>query len=224
MRRITALEIQKKDHERVNVYLDGEFAFGLNIMDATRLSKGQELSEEDIAALCADDDAVRAMNHGIVLLSYRPRSISEIRQNLAKKKYSEESIEKALSKLESMGYVDDKAFARFWVENRNQFKPHGAQALRYELRQKGIDDTAIEEVLEEMLDEEELAYQAAQKRITRMKGKTRQEFKQKIGSFLQRRGFNYSHINSALIRYIDELSETDPDFFTEADEGNRTLI
>ena len=135
---ITALEVQKRNKERVNVYLDDEFAFGLSLMEAAVLKKGQTLSDEEIDQLKQEDAIVQAVDHAIRFLSYRPRSSQEVRQNLSKKKIPETVIESALERLENLGYLDDSAFVRFWVENRNSFKPMGARALSYELRQKGI--------------------------------------------------------------------------------------
>jgi regulatory protein len=59
---ITALQFQKRNKERVNVYLDGTYAFGLAAMQAAQLRKGQVLSDEEIAALKAQDDRQRAFN------------------------------------------------------------------------------------------------------------------------------------------------------------------
>lgn len=219
MQTITALQYQKKNAERVNVYLDGEFAFGLNALDAATLRQGQQLSDDDIAALKAKDSVVKAVNKGIDLLSYRPRSTQEIRQALADKDISALVIDDAIDQLQALGYLDDRAFARFWVENRTSFKPRGAHALRYELRQKGVSDTVIETVITETeaFDEDDAAYRAAQGRIRRLTGRTQHEFKQKMASFLQRRGFGYDIINRTLNQLIEEIEADTPDFFAPAD-------
>lgn len=213
MQIITALERQKHHAERVNVYLDGAFAFGLNVMDAAHLCKGQQLSEADIRQLRDKDAIVRAVDKGVQLLSYRPRSTQEIRRALQKKDLPDAVIEAAIDRLTGLGYLDDRAFARFWVENRNDFKPRGARALRYELRQKGVADPLITEVLDEMVQEDDAAYRAAKKRARRYQGSTRQQFVQKLGGFLQRRGFNYSAAHQALDQLIEELETDDPAFF-----------
>ena len=214
---VTLLERQKKNPERVNVYLDGEFAFGLNMMDALQLKKGQELDETSIAELQHKDSIVKAIDVAANLLSYRPRSKHEIRQKLSKKCYEEFVIETAIERMVAMGYLDDHAFARFWIESRNRSKPRGKRALSYELRNKGVSDAIIRDLLDDMVDENAGAYEAAQKRIRRMRGKTQYEFKQKVGAFLQRRGFNYEAVNQVLETVIEELQETEPDFFAESD-------
>lgn len=216
---VTLLERQKKNQERVNVYLDGEFAFGLNIMDALQLKKGQELDEPAIAELKHKDSIVKAIDAAANLLSYRPRSIQEIRQKLSKKGYEDIVIEIAIERMLDRKYLDDRAFARFWIESRNRSKPRGKRALSYELRNKGVSDAIIRELLDDMVDESSGAYEAAQKRIRRMRGKTQYEFKQKVGAFLQRRGFNYEAVNQALDTIIEELQESEPEFFAEKDDS-----
>lgn len=218
MPEITQLERQKKNATRINVYLDGEFAFGLNELDAAPLRTGQQLSEADIVALRHKDDIVKAVDKGVNLLSYRPRSTHEIRERLTKSGSSEIVIDLAIERLERLGYLDDVSFARFWIEGRDQHKPRGHRALRFELRDKGVPEAIINDLLEEIVDEDEAAYRAAAARVQRMRGRTKQEFKQKIGSFLQRRGFGYAAANHALEQWIEELEADDPDYFAQSED------
>ena len=89
MAKITGLKVQKRNKDRVNVYLDGEYAFGISRIVAAWLRNGQELSEEKIAELKAQDNVEVALQRALNYLSYRPRSEQEVRQNLKKHKYHE---------------------------------------------------------------------------------------------------------------------------------------
>lgn len=209
---VTALEVQKRNPQRVNVYLDGEFAFGLSLIEAARLRKGQTLSDSEIAALRGEDAVSLAVDSAAHFLSYRPRSVQETRRNLKDKDIPAEVIEAAVTRLQTMGYLDDTAFARFWVKNRNEFKPLSHRALRQELRQKGIADAVIAEVLAEQ-DESGMAYQAAQGQLRKLRNRTPREFRQKMSAFLQRRGFSYSTVEEVVNRLKDELEADDPDYF-----------
>jgi regulatory protein len=211
-RTITALEIQKRQKDRVNVYLDGEFAFGLPVIEAAHLQKGQELSEEDIKALQAVDSLARAFDHAVKLLARRPYSTAEIRRNLESKHVPPATIDEVLAKLARLDYVDDRAFAEFWVENRERFRPRGPHALRYELRQKGIPDEIIEAVLGG-LDGRASAYRAAQDKARRLRGLTAEQFRTRLGAFLVQRGFGYDIVREVLEQMIDELKENEPEFF-----------
>lgn len=192
MRRITAIEPQKK-RNRVNIHLDGEFAFGLDRMVAAWLKTGQELSEEKIEKLQVDDARELAYQQAMLFLSYRARSEKEIRQNLSKHKIPEEVIEQTLEKLRGNGLANDNQFARAWVENRNTFRPRSRRALTMELRQKGLDDETVQSAVAGV-DENALAYDSARKRAGRLKGLEWSEFRRKLSEYLARRGFPYSVI------------------------------
>jgi len=216
---VTALEVQKRDKERVNVFIDGEFAFGLNVLDAARLRKGQVLAEAEITALREADAVVQAVNTAAHFLSYRPRSTAEIRRNLKEKDTPEAVIDAAVEKMTGMGYLDDAAFARYWVDNRSQFKPLSHRALRQELRQKGLADAVIDEALGEQ-SESDLAYKAATTQLRKLRNRTEKEFKTKINAFLQRRGFSYSTTQDVVRRLIESLETDDPDYFNREHEQN----
>jgi regulatory protein len=214
---ITALEVQKKNKERVNVYLDGEYAFGLTLMEAARLRKGQTLTESDIAALKGQDEVQKAVDRAARFLAYRPRSVQEVRRNLAEKDTEPEVIEAAIERLSTMGYLDDITFARYWVQNRNEFKPLSPKALRYELRQKGVPAEIIDETLES-LEAGELAYRAALARMSRLKQSNKAIFRQKLSAFLQQRGFSYTTIRETVERLIEEQEAQDPNYFEDKND------
>jgi regulatory protein len=191
MKKITAITVQKKSPNRVNIYLDGEFAFGLARITAAWLKNGDELSDEKIAKLLAEDSREWAYQQAMLFLSYRARSEKEIRQNLRKHEIPEEVIEETLARLRIAGLANDNEFARAWVENRNTFRPRSKKALAIELRQKGLDDETIQ-ASTSAVDEEALAYETGSKRAARFKDLEWNEFRKKLSEFLARRGFSYS--------------------------------
>ena len=197
--KITALVIQKKNKERVNLFLDDAFAFGVSLNVALNLKKGQFLSDEEITQLKFNDQAEQAYQKSLNFLSYRVRSKQEIKQYLQKKDFGEEAIEIAIEQLIDKGYLNDAEFGRLWVENRNRFNPKGKTALRYELRAKGLNEADIEKALDG-LDEENLAWQAVQKQLTRWQSLDNLTFKQKLNGHLARRGFSYDIIQAISVR------------------------
>jgi regulatory protein len=215
---ITLLEVQKRNKNRVNVHLDGEYAFSLTLDEAARLHKGQVLSEADVERLHNDDDVIRAVDASARFLATRPRSEHEVRDNLVKKETDPTVIDAAVERLRALGYLDDLAFAQYWVQNRTTFKPLSARALRYELRQKGVANPIIDQVLAD-LDGDSAAYSAAQEHLRKLRGLTRREFSEKLTAFLQRRGFSFGEIRPVIQQVLEELDETEPDRFTEADEA-----
>jgi regulatory protein len=205
MKKITAISVQKKNPNRVNLYLDGDFAFGVARITAAWLNVGDELSDEKIAKLLAEDSREWAYQQAMLYLSYRARSEKEIRQNLLKHELPEDVIEETLERLRKAGLANDNDFARMWVENRNIFRPRSKKALAIELRQKGLNDEAIQDSLSEV-NEEALAYETGLKRATRFKGQEWSEFRKKLSEFLARRGFSYSVIAPIVAKIWNEIS------------------
>lgn len=211
MSTITALERQKKNPGRVNVYVDGRFALGVTGVLAAELRVGQPITEEELARLQAQDTVERARALAVEFLSRRPRSEAEVRQRLGKKGFAPAVVDAVLTRLRELDLVDDEAFARFWVENRTTFRPRGPRGLRYELRQKGVAARIIDGVLEDMaLEPESLAYRVARPRAERLLSSTlplsRIEFQRKLGAFLHRRGFDYETAKEVILRLWDELA------------------
>lgn len=214
MKKITAIEVQKRTPNRVNVYLDGEFAFGLARIVAAWLRVGQELSEEKIAQLQAEEARERAFQQAMLFLSYRARSESEIRQNLRKHEIPEAVIEQTLERLRQDGLANDDQFARTWVENRSAFRPRSRRLMAMELRQKGLDDETIS-LATNSIDDETLAYEAAQKKVARLKDLAWNEFRKKLSDFLGRRGFSYSVIAPVVTRVWNEARKDEQHYEEE---------
>jgi regulatory protein len=216
MRKITALEVQKRNPNRVNLHLDGEFAFGLARIVAAWLRVGQELSDEKIEQLQAEDARERAFQQAMLFLSYRARSEAEIRQNLRKHEIPEPVIEQTLERLRQDGLANDNQFARAWVENRSAFRPRSRRLMAMELRQKGLNDEAVSSAVADV-DDEALAYEAAQKRAVRFKGLEWNEFRKKLSDFLARRGFSYSVVAPVVTRIWNEAHKAEQ-HYEEEDE------
>jgi regulatory protein len=205
---VTKLQVQKRRRDRVNVYLDGRYAFSLPEMEAVKLRRGQVLSDADIAQLRHRDELSKAYNLALGYLSYRPRSQAEVQTHLQRKGYHEALVAEVLARLQDAGLVDDVEFAQYWVENRMQFRPKGPVALRYELRQKGVAEEPIAEALE-AVDPDEAAYRAAQRQARRLASEDRQVFFRRLVAYLGRRGFTYETARGACERAWREIHASD---------------
>lgn len=204
MPKITAIEPQKRNPQRVNIYLDGEFAFGLTRLVAAWLRVGDELNAEKIASLQEADAREQALQYALRLLAYRPRSQAEVRQRLEQRGWNERTIEETLERLRQNGLLNDAAFAHSWVENRHTFRPRGRRLLIQELRQKGLDEQTIQDALSDT-DEEEAAYTAARTRAQRLKGLEPRLFYRRLTTYLVRRGFSYETAGTIARRLWEEL-------------------
>ncbi len=201
---ITALKAQIKNPNRISVYLDGEYAFGLARIVAAWLRIGQRLSEEEVNRLKQQDTQEVAYQKALHFLGYRPRSEAEIQRKLSEQGYDEKVVTGTIQRLKENGFLGDAQFARDWVENRTTFRPRSKRMLAIELRQKGVEEEVIERALAETGDEENLAHQTAIKYAHRLAGADWETFRKRLGAYLMRRGFSYGTIAPILRQVWEE--------------------
>jgi regulatory protein len=209
---ITAIERQKR-RQRVNVYGDdGRFAFALALHLAADagLHTDMELSQAQVNALQEDDARYSAYEAALRLLSYRPRSEREMRRRLGRRGVGLRLIDETVRKLRERGYLDDKAFARFWTETRDTTSPRGRRLIVQELRAQGVDGD-IAAAATAAVSDEEAAYRAASRRLSAFRGLDYDTFRRRLGGFLVRRGFSYEVARRTMDRCWQEVSESEGD-------------
>lgn len=187
---VTALNQQTRSPGRVNVFIDGEFRLGLSKGLAGRLRVGQELSEKDIQELLDEEAFEVTYRRALQFISRRQQTTEELRMKLRRKQAQDDVIERVIERLEEIALLDDLNFAQAWVENQQAFRPRGRKVLSLELRNKGLSNDLIEEVLNGF-DDEEAAYKAAEKAFPRYQALPREVAKQRFLAYLARRGFAY---------------------------------
>src|SRR5690348_549115 len=211
--RITALEPQANNPDRINLFVDGRFLMGVNAVVVLQmdLRLEQELSTEQLEQLQSEEIEQRAVDRALNYLSFRPRSREEVRRYLRRKETPPELIETVLARLDSLDLVNDRSFASFWLENREQFSPRGAQALRNELRMKGIERDVVDELIDEEKDEERALLAGRKKALSlvRLPDMDYATFRTRLGSFLQRRGFGYEVATRTVRALWKELRDQD---------------
>lgn len=209
MSKITNLTVGRSREKRLNVFLDGKFAFSLLAEVAVKegLRVGQELSANQVEVLTGSNHFHRCLNAAIRYLGYRPRSEAEVRQRLQRHGFNGDCTEKVLAQLKEQGLVDDTAFARFWKENRESFSPRSRRLTRLELQRKGLDGGVIDQIVGEV-DDSDSAYRAALGKVRRLLPSDYQGFRRRLGEYLRRRGFNYEVINDTVERVWKECGSS----------------
>lgn len=193
---ITRLSAGKRDPSRVNVFVDGKFAFSLSADEVIKqaLSKGSELSEESLAGLSSLSSEEKLFAKILNYLSYRPRSHKEVelrlRQYLVDHDNPQSVIIATVSRLEKLGYLDDLAFAVWFVQSRMSNRPRSKRHLTSELMGKGVSHEIISQVLTDHADDE-----GAIRALIAKKSSLPPD---KLKSYLLRRGFSYDLIRSVL--------------------------
>ena len=208
--RITALEAQAGDASRVNVFLDGAFAFGLDgdLATSEGLAVGDELSAERVAALQAMDDVSKATEAALRLLTVRPRSEREVRDRLRRKGYGAAAIDATIAKLEGWRYLDDAEFARAWVANREANQPRGRRLLEQELRQKGVEREVVRDTIAAAdLDEAQTALDLGRAKLRSYSSLDPAVARRRLGAYLARRGYGYDIVRPTLDRLFGEDEE-----------------
>lgn len=190
---ITDISPQKANKKRVNIFIDEEYTLSLSAEVARELVIGHSLSSQDIKQLQEKDLKVRTREFAINYLSYRPRSTAELRKHLLKKGFLTETIELVIAELTDSNLLNDLEFAQYWVDQREEFRPRGLYALRYELIQKGIDQSIIDQSLNEV-NEYKSAVKAGRKKANQLFGSEKELFIRKLSQHLERRGFSYEVI------------------------------
>lgn len=195
--KITKLEYQKKDPNRVNVFVDEKFSTGIDANDILKLDlyHGKELTPEELLKIIAAGDFGKLFNKALNFLSFRPRSEWEIRFKFRTE--DAKMVDKILEKLKKINQVNDEDFARWFIDQRTTFKPEGKRALKYELTRKGVDKKVIDYVLEENQESES---ELARRAIGRKKFKSREQQTR----FLASRGFSWDTISGILGEVLPE--------------------
>lgn len=144
----------------------------------------------------------RYYNLSLRFLSYRPRSEKELVDYLKKKKIDEVIQKKIIDKLKSYNFIDDTAFAKFWTEQRIKFKHKPLRVIEYELKQKGIDRSLIDEVFSEFSDKKSLdlasAKKLAEKKLDFYRNLDPKKRNEKAVNYLLRKGFSYDIVKKVL--------------------------
>jgi regulatory protein len=216
---ITSIQYQKKDKLRASLFVDGEFAVGVNVstIENFRLRKGDELTSILAEKLCVYDNLVSAKRVAAKFINTRMRSEKEVREKLRGFEFDSEVLDEVVETLRRNLMLDDLAFAKSFIHDKLLSKPHSAQRLETDLRKKGITKDLIYEALAEAgigETEEDRAMTAAEKKwqqIIRREDDTRKQ-KQKLTAFLASRGFKYDTIKTILTKLSGNADEEEYDF------------
>lgn len=191
---VTRISPQRASDERVNVFLDDQYAFSLSVqvLSDLTLSVGQHLSQADITRLSSADEPQRATTAALNLLTHRGRSEHELRQRLRQKGFTADAIDSTIARVIDWGYLNDEQFASAWVEQRSSNRPRSRRALQHELREKGVDREIIASTIDNAaIDELQDARQLAAEKWRKDRELPLDKRRQRTAGFLARRGYGW---------------------------------
>jgi len=195
MSKITSVVPQKKNPQRFNIFLDGEFAFGADedLVVNRRLVVGKIIPSEDLEKILFEAEVGKLMERMYRWFNLRQHSEKEVREyfRIRNRDISQIVVDALIDVLKKKSLINDLEFAKAWVEARRKSKQKGNKVLKFELYQKGIVKEIIDEILEDESSQEGLAKLALEKKMRAWKNLIPLELKKKAYDFLMRKGFEY---------------------------------
>ncbi|MBA3273942.1 MAG: RecX family transcriptional regulator [Chthoniobacterales bacterium] len=203
---ITKILEQKRRVNRRNIYLDGAFAFGVNInvVARFRLREGMSLTAKQVSEIASGEVRQECLDHAFRLLQQRLHSRSELSRKLARREYGPTIIEGVLNDLERLGYVDDARFAKTRALSAAQNKHHGRRRAFVELIKSGVTDATARLATQDVYEAHDsmaAARQLAEKKTPSLRRLDPVTARRRLVGMLQRRGYTYDEIRPV----IDEV-------------------
>lgn len=200
---ITDIKPQVKKQNRVSVFIDGKFAFGLDKSDCTfmGLKIGTELTQERYDYIIDNAVYAKAYQKTDRYIGFKMRTEKEVRNKLIEEGYSDEITERVIASMLKYKYIDDMSYAIMYAKDCRKLKKWGPERIKAELYKKGVKPEYIENALSESdtEDTEEIIDALLEKRIKNTPIDLKE--KQKHINFLLRRGFKYDDIKSVIEKY-----------------------
>ena len=207
MSEITAINPQKHDKMRCNIEVDGRFYCGMTLETVmkNRLKVGTIVTEEELSALQLESEKTVAFDKSLTHITASMKTEQEVRTFLKKKGYLSQVCDYVVDKMKEYGFLNDELYARQYTESVSKRK--GARLIAMELKQKGVDESAIREAVSQISDEEESAVRILEKYL---RGKPFDAPTiQKAYRHLLSKGFDYDTAKSALERLKDGFNDED---------------
>ena len=161
---------------------------------------GVDFADDAVSTTEPTRDERRAHNVGLSALTRRGQSVAEMTALLLTRELDEEVVAAEIKRLKSVGLLDDFALAETLVRTLSERKGLGASAIKSELRQRKINQVAIDAALESLDGDDELdrAIEIAVKRAGQLRSYDQTTAKRRLGAFLQRRGYSGSVLSAAM--------------------------
>ncbi len=203
---ITRIESQKKNQDRVNIYVNNEFFMAIytELVYSFNLKKGMEIDEDNLKNLLKDEMYIKAKNKALNILSKADQSEKKIKEKLSSE-FEEDTIVKVIAFLKRNNFINDDILAQKIVNTNVNLNKCGRNKIKQNLYIKGIDKNSIDEALNDIDDniEYENAMYLAKKRYDRVKNEDKRKIYQKISQHLAYKGFNYDIIKRVLNKLLN---------------------
>lgn len=213
MARITKIEVQKKNKERVNLFLDEEYAFSLSIELVYKegLKKNDEVDSKKLEDLAEKESAIRCKSSALRIIEKSCKTEKEVIEKLKSKGYGDNAINKSIEFLKEYNFINDLNYTKTFIKDK--LNSVGSEKIKYTLLQKGISKELIEDHLSNTNKENEknVAFNLAKKKVDLLRKKENDNYKisGKLYRYLISKGYEYD-ITSEVVKEVISL---DVDYF-----------
>lgn len=207
---ITKIEKQKNNNKRYSIFIDNEFAFGIDEVDLLyyKLKENQPLDKQKYDYITNELLLKRAKDKALKYLGYKMRSKNQVVEKLKQDDFPDYVITKVINFLQKYNYINDDDFAKAFIKEKVNLKGYGVYKISYDLKKLGVDPQIFEKYLynTDFINEEEKVKTLLTKKL---KGQSLQNLdykeKQKIYAYLARRGFSYDSINKGFNNLLEDF-------------------
>lgn len=203
---ITKIEQQKKNEDRVNIYVNDEFftAIFKELVFTFNLKKGDEIDEEHLKSILSDEMYLKAKNKALNILSKADQAEKKIREKLSTD-FEEDTINRVIEFLKKNNFINDNLLAQKIVNTNLNLNKCGKNRIKQNLYNKGLDESAINEAMSDIDSDAEFdnAMYLAKKRYERVKNEDKRKVYQKLSQHLAYKGFNYDIIKRVLNKLLN---------------------
>jgi len=194
---VTQLQTTKRG--RISVYVDSEFLFAVeaDALFRSGLTEGSETDEEQLNQLLRDSHLIEAKRRALNMLSSRDYSGAVLAERLSRKTGTE-SAHAAVQRMQELGLIDDEKYALRCALQLFE-RGYAQRRIHFELQKRKLSDEVISDALEQ-IDFGDSAERAEQLLLQKFGSISDESARRKAASFLERFGYSYSDINTAIRR------------------------
>jgi regulatory protein len=206
--KITKIEIQKKNEDRVNIYINYEYAFSCSkeLVYTHKLSNGQEIDRDALNAIAAEDNYIKCKNSALRIIERTYKSEKELYDKLIEKGYEEQTIGSTMEFLKKYNFLDDLTYAKMYIKDK--IKTQGKNKIKFALIKKGISEEIINSELQELNTEDQndtiMALAEKKYKTLQKNEKDSRKLSKKLADFLIRKGFQWEEVKPVLKQLLNE--------------------
>lgn len=197
---ISKIEVCKRNKERVNLFINEEFAFSLSaeLVYKHKLQPKQEVDVEKIKILALEDSLIKCKNTSLKIIERSYKTEKEMVEKLLSKEYEKDIVVETIKFLKEYNFIDDKKYAKMYINDK--VKKEGKNKIKYALLRKGVKEDVVLELLDTIEDDKvvEIATELAIKklRVLEKRENDKRILSQKLYRFLMSKGYNYDLVSA----------------------------